>query len=36
MNERILERGGESVKEIDLKGSRENESVKEIINNVEE
>ena len=35
-SERILERGGESMKEMDLKGSRENESIKEIIKNIEE
>ena len=35
-SERILERGRESVKEIDWKGSREYESVKKIIKNVEE
>ena len=35
-SERILERRGKSMKEIDLKGSRENESIKEIIKNVEE
>ena len=35
-SERILERGGESMKEIYQKGSRENESIKEIIKNIEE
>ena len=35
-SERILERGRESVKEIDWEGSREYESVKKIIKNVEE
>ena len=35
-SERILERRGESMKEIDLKGSRENESIKEIIKNIKE
>ena len=34
--ERERERRGESMKEIDLKGSRENESIKEIIKNIEE